>query len=134
MLVGFDLKKDIEVLLAAYNDDQGVTRDFNLNLLERMNRELGADFDLSQWRHYGTYNVFSGAMESYIVSLTRQEVRVEALRQSFDFLPWEPIHTEYSYKYLRTDIEDLATFTGFEILESYPDPQGWFVDSLWRVR
>ena len=82
-LVGFDLKKDIEVLLAAYNDAGGVTAEFNLNLLARINRELGADFDLSKFRHYGTYNVFSGAMESYLVSLATQTVRVDALQQSF---------------------------------------------------
>lgn len=134
MLVGFDLKKDIEVLLSAYNDSQGVTRAFNLNLLQRINNELGGDFDLDQWRHYGTYNVFTGAMESYIVSLKKQTVRVEALRQSFDFESWEPIHTEYSYKYLRADIQDLADFTGFEVVRDHTDPQDWFVDSLWRVR
>src|SRR5690606_13522449 len=75
-LIGFDPKKAIEVLLAAYNDRQGVTAEFNLNMLRRMNRELGADFDLKAFRHFGTYNVFSGAMESYLVSLEPQVVRV----------------------------------------------------------
>lgn len=134
MLVGFDLKKDIEVLLAAYNDSRGVTSAFNLNLLNRINTELGADFDLSKWRHYGTYNVFSGAMESYLVSLERQSVRVEALRTSFEFLAWEPIHTEYSYKYLPEDIESLADVCGFSIVDRLLDDRGWFCDALWRVR
>lgn len=132
-LIGFDLKKDIEVLLAAYNDPQGVTARFNLNLLTRINRELGADFDLDQWRHFGTYNVFTGAMESYLVSKVTQAVRVEALRQTFHFNPWEPIHTEYSYKYLESDIEDLATFTGFEVVARHHDRRRWFCDALWRV-
>lgn len=131
--VGFDLKKDIEILLAAYNDSNGVTAEFNLNLLHRMNRELGANFDVSSFRHYGTYNVFSGAMESYLVSLEAQVVRVEALEQSFAFDAWEPIHTEYSYKYLRSDVELLAADTGFAIVERFEDQRRWFLDTLWRV-
>jgi dimethylhistidine N-methyltransferase len=133
-LIGFDLKKDIEVLLDAYNDPDGVTRAFNLNLLTRINRELGANFDLQKWRHYGTYNVFSGAMESYLVSLEQQEVHITALRHSFRFASWEPIHTEYSYKYLPEDVESLAESTRFEVLERYLDDRGWFCDALWRVR
>ena len=133
-LIGFDLKKDIEALLAAYNDRDGITAAFNLNLLQRINRELGGHFDLSQWRHYGTYNVFSGAMESYIVSRVKQDVRIDALRSTFSFNPWEPIHTEYSYKYLDSDIDGLAAFTGFDIVGRFADPKGWFCDALWRVR
>ena len=132
-VVGFDLKKDIEVLLAAYNDKDGVTAAFNLNLLRRMNSELGADFDLNGFRHYGTYNVFSGAMESYLVSLEPQVVRVDALEQSFAFDAWEPVHTEYSYKYLRSDVEALARDTGFECVGRFEDARGWFADALWRV-
>ncbi len=132
-LIGFDLKKDIEVLLAAYNDREGATSDFNLNLLHRINRELGADFVVEQFRHFGTYNVFSGAMESYLVSLIPQVVRVGALDLSFSFDAWEPLHTEYSYKYLRSDIVRLAADTGFTVREQFEDQRGWFVDSLWRV-
>ena len=133
VLIGFDLKKDIEVLLAAYNDKQGVTSRFNLNLLHRINRELGADFDVSQFRHFGTYSVFSGAMESYLVSLEPQIVNIAALDLSFSFNAWEPIHTEYSYKYLRSDIDRLARDTGFSVQRQLEDARGWFVDSLWRV-
>jgi dimethylhistidine N-methyltransferase len=132
-LVGFDLKKDIEVLLAAYNDREGVTAAFNLNLLERMNRELGADFDPRQFRHFGTYNVFSGAMESYLVSLEPQVVHVDALETSFAFDAWEPVHTEYSYKYLRSDVDHLAADTGFRPVATFEDARGWFQDALWRV-
>lgn len=133
VLIGFDLKKDIEVLLRAYNDDQGITRDFNLNLLTRLNRELGADFDLKHWQHFGTYNVFTGAMESYLVSQRRQTVTVRDLRHSFDFDPFEPIHTEYSYKYLDSDIEGLASATGFQVVARWYDSKRWFADMLWRV-
>lgn len=132
-IVGFDLKKDIEVLLAAYNDKEGITAAFNLNLLHRLNRELGANFDVSSFRHFGTYNVFSGAMESYLVSLEPQIVRVDALEQSFAFDAWEPMHTEYSYKYLRSDVDALARDTGFERVERVEDARGWFADALWRV-
>ncbi len=132
-LVGFDLKKDIEVLLAAYNDQKGVTAAFNLNLLVRMNRELGANFDVRAFRHFGTYNVFSGAMESYLVSLEPQVVRVEALEQSFAFDAWEPLHTEYSYKYLRSDVDALAHYTGFSCEERLLDGREFFLDGLFRV-
>jgi len=134
VFIGFDLKKDIELLLAAYNDQEGITRAFNLNLLHRINRELGGDFRVDQFRHYGTYNVFSGAMESYLVSLETQTVTIGALRHSFQFEAWEPIHTEYSYKYLPEDIRDLADTTGFDIQAVYSDRRGWFCDALWRVR
>lgn len=134
LVVGFDLKKDIEKLLAAYNDSEGVTAEFNLNLLRRINRELGADFDVSGFRHFGTYDVKSGAMKSYLVSLERQEVRVEALERSFVFDPWEPIHTEYSYKYLRTDVDQLAEDSGFVVAARHEDPRGWFMDDVWKPR
>jgi L-histidine N-alpha-methyltransferase len=134
LLTGFDLKKDIDVLLNAYNDSQGVTSAFNLNLLSRINKELGGNFDLDHWRHFGTYNVFTGAMESYLMSLVKQDVHIEALRTTFTFQSWEPIHTEYSYKYLVDDIENLAEVCGFEGIERYSDPKDWFTDALWAVR
>ena len=133
VLIGFDLKKDIELLLAAYNDKQGVTAAFNKNLLKRVNRELGGDFDLAAYRHFATYDVFSGAMESYIVSLKRQTVTIRDIQSSFEFQEWEPLHTEYSYKYLQSDIDGLASNTGFKILDQYFDNNGWFTDSLWQV-
>ena len=133
VLIGFDLKKDIDVLLRAYNDEQGVTAAFNKNLLARINRELGGHFAPEKFRHFSTYNVFSGAMESYLVSLDAQEVAVDGLNTRFRFREWEPIHTEYSYKYLRSDIERLAAESGYVIREHFLDSDGSFVDSLWRV-
>ncbi len=132
-IIGFDLKKDIELLLDAYNDSQGVTAAFNLNVLKRINRELGGDFDVSKFRHFGTYDVFSGAMESYLVSLEQQDVFVEAIGRSFTFRPWEPIHIEYSYKYLESDIDILAKETGFKVKEHLFDSKCAFVDSVWEV-
>ncbi len=133
ILIGFDLKKDIDMLIRAYNDSQGVTSEFNLNLLRRINRELGGNFDVSKFRHFGTYDVFTGAMESYLVSLEKQSVFIEKIGRWFTFEAWEPIHTEYSYKYLIPDIEQLAAETGFEIYEHLFDSKHYFTDSIWRV-
>ncbi|MEW5975030.1 MAG: L-histidine N(alpha)-methyltransferase [Acidobacteriota bacterium] len=134
VLIGFDMKKDIDLLLQAYNDRQGLTREFNLNLLRRINRELGGTFDVGKFRHFGTYNVFSGAMESYLVSQEQQSVFIEAIGRSFSFQPWEPVHTEYSYKYSTFDIEQLARETGFEVEQHVQDSRRYFTDSLWRVQ
>ncbi len=134
VLIGFDLKKDIDLMLKAYNDSQGVTSEFNLNLLERINNQLGGNFDISKFRHYATYDVFTGAMESYLVSLEAQTVFIEELSETFDFKPWEPIHTEYSYKYLVSDIEKLARDTGYTIEKHLFDSKKYFMDSIWRVQ
>jgi len=134
LLIGFDMKKDIDLLLRAYNDSEGITREFNLNLLHRINRELGGNFAVSGFRHFGTYNVFSGAMESYLVSQERQTVFIEAIGRSFTFEAWEPLHTEYSYKYLPSNIEQLAQEAGFEVLRHIYDSKRHFADSLWRVQ
>lgn len=133
VMVGFDLKKDIDLLLSAYNDPQGITKAFNLNLLSRINRELGGDFDVDRFRHFATYDVFSGAMESYLVSLEAQTVFIEEIGVSFEFEPWEPIHTEYSYKYLETDIDQLAAASGFTIVNKLFDRRRWFTDAVFRA-
>ncbi|MBS3819038.1 L-histidine N(alpha)-methyltransferase [bacterium] len=133
VVMGFDLKKEINLMLKAYNDSQGLTSEFNLNLLRRINRELGGNFDLNKFRHYSSYDVFTGAMESYLVSLEKQTVFLETIGQSFTFEEWEPIHTEYSYKYLESDIISLARETGFGIEKQLYDSKKYFVDSIWRV-
>lgn len=134
VMIGFDLKKDIELLIKAYNDEKGVTRDFNLNLLKRINRELGGQFDTGTFHHAGLYNVFRGAMESYLISTREQDVFIEEIGRSFHFRPWEPIHTEYSYKYLESDIDSLARETGFIVREHLYDPKRYFIDSIWEVK
>lgn len=133
VVIGFDLKKDIDIMIRAYNDSQGITAAFNLNLLRRINRELGGEFDPRHFRFYSTYDVFSGAIESYVVSLREQSVRVREIGQTFEFRAWEPIHTEYSYKYLESDIRELAVETGFEIVRPLFDSAHMFMDSVWRV-
>jgi len=111
LLIGVDLKKDRAVLEAAYDDAQGVTAAFNLNLLARINRELGADFDLTQWRHKALYNEAQGRIEMHLVSCVAQRVRL--LGRSFDFAEGETIHTENSYKYSVAEFRELASRAGF---------------------
>lgn len=132
-LIGFDLKKDIDILLNAYNDREGVTAAFNLNLLRRINRDLDGTFDLEKFRHFATYNVFTGAMESYLVSHEPQVVRIGALQREFRFDAWEPIHTEYSYKYLERDIEALSNSAQFKTIAKYYDAERWFCDALFKA-
>ena len=134
VLIGFDLKKDLDVLYDAYNDKKGITKKFNFNVLDRINQTLGGNFDCSKFQHQGLYNIQSGAMESYLISQEEQIVHIKELGKDFKFAPWEPIHMEYSYKYLDQDIQFLSRSTGFEILENFTDEKGYFVDSLWKVK
>ena len=124
MLIGTDLKKDANVLHAAYNDSRGVTAAFNLNLLERINRELGADFDLRGFAHYAFYNPAPGRIEMHLVSLERQKVRVGAHR--FAFERGESIHTENSYKYSVESFGALAANAGFRQEKFWTDRGGLF--------
>lgn len=131
---GFDLRKDIAIMSKAYNDSKGVTADFNLNLIRRINRELNADFDTDEFLFYSCYDVMEGAIQSYLVSRKNQQVFIGELNRLFSFKPWEPIHTESSYKYLMEDIEKMASKNHFEIVENFYDSERYFVDSLWQVK
>lgn len=134
LMVGFDLKKDIPRLNKAYNDSEGFTRDFNMNILHRMNRELGGNFNTRFFRHYGFYNPVLGAMESFLISLQDHEVYIRELKETFHFAALEPIHLEYSYKFSARDIEDLAEETGYVILHNFKDSDRQFMESLWQVK
>jgi dimethylhistidine N-methyltransferase len=124
MLIGVDLKKDANVLHAAYNDARGVTARFNLNLLLRINRELGADFDLRRFRHYAFYNAALGRVEMHLVSLVAQAVRIG--RHRFEFYRGETIHTENSCKYSVEEFRALAAEAGFRGAKLWQDRQGLF--------
>jgi dimethylhistidine N-methyltransferase len=124
LLVGVDLKKDPERLHAAYNDAQGVTAAFNLNLLARINRELGADFDLAAFRHAAFYNAAAGRVEMHLESLARQCASVAGRR--FEFAAGERIHTENSYKYTVAEFQQLATQAGFHPRRVWTDPEALF--------
>jgi dimethylhistidine N-methyltransferase len=124
MLIGTDLKKDANMLHAAYNDSRGVTAAFNLNLLARINRELGGDFDLRSFAHYAFYNAPCGRIEMHLVSLKRQNVRIGA--QRFGFERGESIHTENSHKYSSAGFRALAENAGFAQARCWSDRKGLF--------
>lgn len=133
VLIGFDLKKDIAQLVSAYSDSGNCTRDFNLNLLTRINRELGGNFDPSCFQHYAVFNPVLGAMESYLLSLRDHSVYIAALQKEFIFSAFEPIHLEYSFKFLPADIDSLSRQTGYSSVENFTDPDNRFIDALWQV-
>ena len=124
MLVGVDLKKDAAVLHAAYNDSQGVTAAFNLNVLRRINDELGADFDLSAFEHRAHYDAHAGRIEMHLVSLKAQ--RVQLAGREFRFGASETIHTESSYKYSVAEFQSLAGRAGFVAEHCWVDPKQLF--------
>lgn len=124
LLIGVDLKKDKAILQAAYNDALGVTAAFNLNLLARINRELGADFDLRQWRHRAIYNATAGRIEMHLVSRIAQSITLSG--QSFAFAAGESIHTENSYKYSVDEFTALAARGGFVSDAVWTDPHELF--------
>jgi L-histidine Nalpha-methyltransferase len=124
MIVGVDLKKDANVLHAAYNDAQGVTAAFNLNLLARINRELGGNFDLRRFAHYAFYEPSAGRIEMHLVSTEQQAVTIGAHRFSFE--RGESIHTENSYKYSIAEFQALAGKAGFRPAKVWTDARCWF--------
>jgi dimethylhistidine N-methyltransferase len=124
MIVGVDLIKDQAVLNAAYDDAAGVTAKFNLNVLTRMNRELGGDFDLSSFRHRAFYNSEGRRIEMHLESLKAQTVRVAG--RSFEFARGETIHTENSYKYTIESFRALATDAGWRPVATWTDENKYF--------
>ena len=124
LLIGVDLQKDRAVIEAAYNDSQGVTAEFNLNLLVRANRELGADFDLQRWRHRAIYNSSEGRIEMYLISETPQVVHIDG--RAFSFQVGEKILTEYSYKHTPESFAKLANSAGFEFQRMWTDERRLF--------
>jgi L-histidine N-alpha-methyltransferase len=134
VLLGFDLKKNPQIILNAYHDKQGVTRGFNMNLLDRINKELDADFDRDSFTHWPTYDPVSGECRSYLVSQIAQEVTIGALNQSFEFEAFESIFTEISKKYSLSEISYLASLGGFEVKENFMDSEGYFADVLWEKK
>ena len=124
MIVGVDLRKDPEVLRAAYDDPQGVTASFTLNLLARANAELGADFNVGRFAHDAHYNPEAGRIEIHLASLDRQDVRIG--EHVFGFEAGERVHMEHSYKYTIEGFQDLARRAGFEAAAVWTDPAGLF--------
>ncbi|HEX6983415.1 MAG TPA: L-histidine N(alpha)-methyltransferase [Balneolaceae bacterium] len=123
MLIGVDLKKDKQVLEAAYNDAKGITAAFNKNILLRLNREIGADFDVDSFRHRAFYNEGEGRIEMHLFSKKEQEVQIGD--ESFHFTEGESIHTENSYKYSLDDFKKLVS-EWFSVGKVWTDEKGWF--------
>ncbi|MBA2436510.1 MAG: L-histidine N(alpha)-methyltransferase [Chthoniobacterales bacterium] len=124
LIIGVDLQKSKEVLEAAYNDSAGVTAAFNLNMLDRANRELEADFDLSQWRHRAVYNDQAHRIEMHLVSGQAQTVHLG--EYAFDFAAGEKIITEFSYKHTIEGFSALAASAGFQLARVWTDPRKLF--------
>jgi dimethylhistidine N-methyltransferase len=131
ILIGIDLKKNPKTVLAAYNDKGGITKRFNMNLLERINRELSGNFNTGQFDHYATYNPETGACKSYLISLTDQKVTIgDAI---INFSKDEYIYMEISQKYAPEQTRELAAKAGFKPVNDFFDTKKWFVDAIWMA-
>jgi L-histidine Nalpha-methyltransferase len=130
LLVGCDLKKNPKTVLAAYNDKEGITKRFNLNLLERINRELNADFNLNQFEHYPTYDPQTGACKSYLVSLIDQKVKINN-SETIHFLKDEYIFMEISLKFTVDQTDQMAVHAAFKPVHHFYDSKKWFLDAIW---
>lgn len=131
LISGFDLKKDPLTILNAYNDKAGITRQFNINLLKRINDELGANFQTDQFGHFPVYDPQSGSCKSYLVSQVEQVVNINDQPVFFD--QYETIFMEISQKYTVKQIEEIARATDFSPVKHFFDSRGWFVDSMWEA-
>lgn len=131
LLVGMDLKKNPKKILAAYNDKEGYTREFNLNLLRRMNEELRANFNIDSFEHYATYDPATGACKSYLVSLEKQRVTIpDSIEIRFE--KDETIYMEISQKYTIDESDKIARESGFEPVAHFFDKNKWFTDVIWK--
>jgi dimethylhistidine N-methyltransferase len=122
LLIGFDMVKEIAVLNAAYNDKEGVTADFNMNLLARMNNELDANFDLNNFRHFSFFN----QDKMHLVSLKEQQVKINAIDSGINFSQGERIHTENSYKFTKEMISEIAAYSELEFSKMWTDDKKYF--------
>ncbi|WPU91576.1 L-histidine N(alpha)-methyltransferase [Mucilaginibacter sabulilitoris] len=129
LLIGTDLRKNPSTILAAYNDKEGVTKKFNLNLLTRINREFGANFDILDFDHFPTYDPLTGACKSYLICLKTQVIRIGSFALSFQ--KDEVIDMEISQKYTLEDTRSLASSSGFVPVADFYDKKKWFLDTLW---
>lgn len=133
LLIGFDLQKNPITIKNAYDDPYGITKAFNMNLLHRINIELGADFRLDKFDFYCHYNPINGEVRSYLVSLKQQDVYIKTLDKTYSFDYNELIWTELSKKYSFTEIENLCKSSKFELTHNFLDCKHYFADSLWSV-
>ena len=131
LLIGFDLKKDIETLLAAYDDQRGITSSFNKNLLSRINDELGGNFNLDTFEHVARYNENKGRIEMHLKSTTAQTVSIN--KELFEFLEGETIHTENCYKFTKESFTAMSSKAGLYPVKTWTDDQNLFAVMLLRT-
>ena len=129
--MAFDLAKHPRKIIAAYDDKEGVTKQFNLNLLTRINRELGADIDVSKFDHLPFYNPFSGVTSSQIISLEKQTINLED-GFSVEIDAFEAVHTEVSKKYFPKDIRELAAKANMHVAKEYFNANNEYVFTLFQ--
>lgn len=134
LLIGFDLLKELSVLLPAYDDARGVTAAFNLNLLERINRELDGTFNLNHFDHKAVFNKAKRRIEMHLESKRKQTVDINGIQARFDFEKGERIHTENSHKYAKEDIGHIAEKCELEIVDQWFDSNKWFGLYLFRPK
>lgn len=130
LLLGTDLVKDESLLVAAYDDAQGVTAAFNCNVLVRLNRDLGADFDLAHFQHRALWNREESRIEMHLESMAAQTVHIPAARLTVHFRQGETIHTENSYKFTAESVRELLTAAGFSVVQAWRDEREWFAVTL----
>lgn len=132
LFVGFDQKKNPQAILDAYNDPAGITASFNKNILLRINRELGGDFDLDKFRHWEVYDPETGTAKSYLVSLEEQHVTISDLDLAFTLKAWETIHTEISQKYDDEVVSWLAGQSGLSIQQIFSTPDNGYKNYIFK--
>ena len=132
LFIGFDLHKNPKTILRAYADSLGITAKFNLNLLKRINRELGGDFNVEEFKHYASYHPTERAARSFLISQIEQTVRIESLDKVFKFEQWEPIFMEVSQKYNLEMIGKISRESGFQIVKNFFDESRFYTNSLWK--
>ncbi|NND88727.1 MAG: L-histidine N(alpha)-methyltransferase [Flavobacteriaceae bacterium] len=132
LFMGFDQKKDPQIVLDAYNDPEGITAAFNKNLLYRINRELDADFEVDAFKHWETYNPETGTAQSFLVAQKPMNVQINKLALSISFEAWETIHTEISQKYDDRVVNWLAQESGLSVLKSFEDEKAYYKNYVFQ--
>lgn len=133
LVLGIDLKKAPSVILPAHSDPAGITARYNLNLLERINHDLGGHFNTKYFKHYASYEPETGELKNFLISQKEQEVLIEKLNRSFHFEAWENVQTEISKKYSPEEFRQLSTEAGFTWVEAFYDPELFFMEVILRV-
>ena len=133
LLIGIDLEKDKSILDRAYNDKNGITAKFNLNVLTRINNELAGEFNVSNFEHESFYNADKHRIEMHLISKMDQHVRIQAIGKTFHFKKGETIHTENSYKYSLDRLEKLVGKSGLQVVKNFVDPRKQYTLILLKI-